>query len=373
MKRRAFFQTGFAAGLASVGGAATLPAYLSATPRRLADGSVRLSSNENPLGLSPAARRAIVDGLDQANRYPGESRAPVIEALAQKHGVATGNIVLGTGSTEVLQMITQLFAPDVRVIVAEPTYEDVPRYVEGVGVPMETVPLLPDHKHDLDRMREVVGRVTGTALVYVCNPNNPTGTITPSAWVDSWIESAPENVYFLVDEAYVEYAEDPQYWSALKWISSHPNVIVVRTFSKIYGMAGMRLGYGLAHEDTIGRIGFLASRNNANHLANVAAVASLGDVGLVDRSLDANRRARHIVENTLDELGIEHFPSHTNFLMHGIVGDHQVYRDRMREHGWLVGRPFPPFTSYNRVSFSLPEDMERFSETLRAFRSKGWV
>ncbi|MCZ6917979.1 MAG: aminotransferase class I/II-fold pyridoxal phosphate-dependent enzyme [Gemmatimonadetes bacterium] len=373
MERRDFFQSGFAAGLLGLGGTAVLPSVLSASPRRLADGSVRLSSNENPLGISPAARTAIVEGLDLANRYPGASKAPVVDALAAKHGVAPKNILMGNGSTEVNQMFVQLFAR-VRLVTAHPTYEDVGRYAAPFALPVTQVPLRADYSHDLDRMKEVVDRSSGPTMVYICNPNNPTATVTSSAEIDSWIASAPDNVYFLMDEAYYEYAEeDPSYWSALKWVPDNPNVIVVRTFSKIFGMAGMRLGYAVAHEDTIGRVGAIASYNNTNHFACVAALASLQDDALVERSVDVNARARSVLEDALDELDIERLPSRTNFLMHRIQGDLRSYIDRMKERGWLVGRPFPPMLSYNRVSFALPEDMARFAETLRDFRSHGYV
>ena len=374
MKRRSFLQTGFAAGVLGAGGTVTLPTFLGASPRRLADGSVRLSSNENPLGISPSARQAILEGLDLANRYPGDSVRPVIEALAQKHGVGTKNIVMGAGSTEVLQMAVQMMGPDVQLVIADPTFEDVWRYATPWSLKVEKVPLLADYSHDLGRMREIVERWNGPSFVYVCNPNNPTATLTSCAEVDEWIESAPENVFFLVDEAYYEYAESqPSYWSALKYVKTNPNVMVARTFSKIYAMAGLRLGYGVGHESMIEKIGFLASRNNANHLACVAALASLADDGLIERSVHSNARAQKVVEDALDELGIERLPSRANFMMHRIKGDLGDYRDRMAEQGWLVGRPFPPMLSYNRVSFSTPDDMGRFVETLKDFRSRGWV
>ncbi len=374
MERRAFLRTGLAAGLVGVGGTGTFPSLLSATPRRLPDGSVRLNSNENPLGISPAARQAIIDGLDLCNRYPGASREPVMEALAKKHGVKTANIQLGAGSTEILQIFVQLFGRGAPIVAADPTFEDVPRYARPFSIPLEMVPLRADYSHDIGRMQEVVRASGGPAIVYLCNPNNPTGTITSCAEIDSWIGSAPDNVYFLVDEAYYEFAESAEgYWSALKWVESKPNVIVVRTFSKIYGMAGMRLGYGVAHEDTVQRVGAIAASNNANHLASVAGLASLNDEQMIPRSIDANTRARRILEDTLDDLGIEHLPSHTNFLMHRITGDLRTYRDRMREQGWLVGRAFPPMLTYNRVSLAMPDDMARFSETLRNFRSRNWV
>ncbi len=372
MERRAFFQTGVAASLLGVGGSATLPAWLSASPRRLPDGSVRLNANENPLGISPAARKAIIDGIDMGNRYPFASTKLVIEALAKKHGVKPGNIQIGAGSTEVLQMFVQLLGG--RIVAADPTFEDVPDYARPFSIPLERVPLLPDYSHDIDRMRERVQRIRGTAVAYICNPNNPTGTITACGQIDEWIESAPDNVYFLIDEAYYEFAENANgYWSALKWVKTNPNVVVVRTFSKIFGMAGLRLGYGIAHEDTIKRIGAIASGNSVNHLASVAGLASLHDDQMIPRSFSTNERARRILESALDELGIERLPSHTNFLMHRITGDLVDYQTRMRERGWLVGRAFPPMMSYNRVSIGLPEDMEGFSDTLRDFRSRSWV
>ena len=374
MKRRSFLQTGLAAGLASATGTAALPTFLTASPRRLADGSVRLSSNENPLGISPAARRAIIDGLDLANRYPGGSTRPVVEALAKKHGVGTENLVMGAGSTEVIQMAVQMMGPDVQLVIADPTFEDVWRYATPWSLKVEKVALLPDYSHDLGRMRELVQRWNGPSFVYVCNPNNPTATLTSCAEVDAWIESAPDNVFFLVDEAYYEYAESQRgYWSALKYVKTNPNVMVARTFSKIYAMAGLRLGYGVGHESMIKKIGFLASRNNANHLANVAALASLQDEQLIGRSVAANSQAQVTLENVLHELEIDRLPSHANFMMHRITGELADYRQRMEQAGWLVGRPFPPMLSYNRVSFGTPEEMERFADTLRNFRTRGWV
>jgi histidinol-phosphate aminotransferase len=150
-------------------------------------------------------------------------------------------------------------------------------------------------------------------------------------------------------------------------------VVVVRTFSKIYGMAGMRLGYGVAHPDTVRHLEQFAADTNTNELALRAGLASLHDSGLVTRGVQSNARAAAILGECLDELGLEALPSHTNFVMHRINGDLRAYINRMAEHNIQVGRPFPPMLSYNRVSLGLPEEMERFAETLREFRSNGWV
>jgi histidinol-phosphate aminotransferase len=376
MERRNFLRTGLALGAgigtASVGGVGILPEPAHALPIR-SDGPLQLNSNENPLGLAPDARRAVIDGIPEANRYPG-GRAELASELAAINGVKEENIVLGCGSTEVLQMAVQaLSTPDGRLVLAEPTFEDVPWYCQPFTYKLEKVPLDGRFAHDLGRMKEVAAAAPGSVVVYVCNPNNPTGTLTPSADVDAWIESAPESTHFLVDEAYYEYCEDPGYWTSVKWIAERRNVIVTRSFSKIYAMAGMRLGYGIAHPETANLLRSYIGRNNANHLALVAALASLRDSQLIERSRRANAEGKRILQECLDELGLEYLASHTNFVLHRISGELRTYRERMREHDVLVGRPFPPMLEYNRLSIGSPDEMQLFTEVLQDFRARGWV
>ena len=378
MDRRGFVTTGLAAGLAGfagTGGAVTAGLERSGLFRvgkTLADGTVRLSSNENPLGLSPAARQAVIDNLVNANRYPGDWSRPLVEALAEHVGVGTDNLIMGAGSTEVLQMAVQAYqSPRAPMVIAEPTFEDVPRYQRPFAYNLISVPLTKGLEHDLDRMREAAG--SGPSVVYFCNPNNPTGTLTRSSDIDAWIADAPESTLFLLDEAYFEYADDPAYWSGLKWIDTKPNVIVVRTFSKIFGMAGMRLGYGMAHPDTAQRLRSFICANNTNVPACAAGLASLEDEGLMARSVKVNDEAKKIATSTLDDLGLEYIPTQTNFIMHRINGDLQAYIGRMREAGVRVGRPFPPMTDWNRVSFGLPEEMDRWAEALRGLRAMGHI
>jgi len=376
MQRRTFVRTGVAAGLLGMGVEPTLRDGAWAMPRaRRAEGPIRLSSNENPLGLAPAARQAVIDNIPNANRYPFAVVSPLKKALAAKHGVAEESLVLGAGSTEVLQMAVQVMGQgNATFISADPTYEDVPSYAKPWDLRVEKVPLRADHSHDIGRMREVANRVDGQVLVYICNPNNPTGSLTRCSEIDEWIGSASERTNFLVDEAYFEYAEkEPGYWTSLKWIADRPNVMVVRTFSKIFGMAGMRLGYGMAHPETAAKLSGLAGKNNANYLACAAGLASLEDDGLVARSIESNQQAGGVLHGVLEDLDIAYLPSHTNFLMHRIKGELATYRERMLEAGFAVGRPFPPMLTYNRVSLGLPEEMEHFAAVLRTFRERGWV
>ncbi len=381
MERRSFLRTGLAgvgvAGLAATPLAATVTPRAFApifNPRSSADGIVKLSSNENPLGLSPAAREAIVNGLDEANRYPGNTGDAVYSALSDFLGLSRDHLFLGAGSTEILRVSVQAWGgPGARLIYAQPTFEDVPGYARPFPFEHVTVPLTANHEHDIPRMREEAEKSGGPTIVYVCNPNNPTGGITPTAPIESWMKEAGEQTLFLIDEAYLEFVDDARYKTAVPFVTDMPNVIVVRTFSKIYAMAGIRLGYGIAHPSTVRRIAPFTTRNNPNHLAGVAAVASLGDRELVGRSVSVNTEARDIVQGCLDDLDVAYLPSETNFIMHGIRGELLDYNNRMMDAGFSVGRPFPPMLDWSRLSMGMPEDMARFAETLRDFRKKNWI
>jgi histidinol-phosphate aminotransferase len=390
MDRRGFVTSGMAIGLAGLGGTGaglgTLFGESPASRRRawrtpswasgktLADGTVKLSSNENPLGLSPSAREAVAAAIPDANRYPGDFSPPLYDALAAHLGVARDSVILGAGSTEILRMAIHAYqGPGTPLVIAEPTFEDVTNYQRPLSYDLIAIPLTPERAHDLDRMREATERGDRPAVVYICNPNNPTGTLTPAATLDAWISEAPATTTFLVDEAYHEYADHPDYGSTLKWIDRRPNVIVVRTFSKIYGMAGMRLGYAVAHPTTVARLRAFVCRNNPNVLANAAALASLADDGLMARSVAVNDEAKAIAHTTLDELGLEYLPTQANFLMHRVNGDLTTYIGRMREAGVRVGRAFPPMLEWNRVSFGLPDEMDRWAAALKELRRQGWA
>lgn len=337
-------------------------------------GLLQLNWNENALGLAPAARQAVIEATARANRYPDQARSELTEQLAAHLGVGGDSIVLGTGSTELLQAIVQATAaPNATLVMADPTYEALLHYQRPHSYRVDRVPLDARFAHDLPRMREIADRAAGPVVVYLCNPNNPTATLTPGGEMEGWIREAPESTLFAVDEAYFEYVTDPAYRSAIPWTREHRNVVVTRTFSKIYAMAGMRLGYAIAHPDTARRLTQFMARFNANVLALAAASASLEDHDLIPRSRKVNLESRRIAQACLDELGLDYLPSHTNFLMHRLPGDLTTYIGRMRDAGIRVGRPFPPMLDYNRLSMGLPEQMETWAETMRSFRAKGWI
>jgi histidinol-phosphate aminotransferase len=298
-----------------------------------------------------------------------------MEALAEKHGAPSGGVVLGNGSTEILQMGVQArLDPELRLVAPTPTFEDVFEYSEPhPWVDLKPIPLTSDYAHDLSAMEEATMGAPGPVLVYVCNPNNPTGSLTSVDDVEAWIRRAPENVHFLVDEAYFEFVDSSDYRSLDQVALELPNVVVARTFSKVYGMAGLRLGYAIAHPETARALQAFAAGTNCNHLALVAGLAALQDPEWVEKSVAANLASREVAYGVLDELGIEYLPSHTNFVMHRISGDLSLYIRRMADAGIRVGRPFPPMLGFNRCSFGLVDEMERHAEALRDFRRKGWI
>jgi histidinol-phosphate aminotransferase len=337
--------------------------------RLLREEAARLSQNENPLGMPAAARQAIIDAIGEGHRYP-RLNATVAQRIAAANGVAPANVALGNGSAEILQMVIQgaTAGGGARVILPDPTYE-VARYAASMHAEVVRVPLRADHTHDLERMKEAAA--AGPALVFICNPNNPTGTVTDADAVAKWILGAPERTWFLVDEAYYEFAGHAAYRTMVPDAIAQPNVVVSRTFSKIYGLAGVRLGYCIGHPDTVRCINAFAAGNNINHLAASAALACLDQPEFVRQSLQLNRRGLDRAYTVLDELGIEYIPSQTNFVMHRIAGDHAAYVAAMREEGIITGRAFPPMQQHNRVSIGLPEEMERWAAALRVMRRRG--
>jgi histidinol-phosphate aminotransferase len=380
MDRRGFLRAGALASVATATGTPSssqrnsLSVLLSSHRHLATDGSLRLNANENPMGLSAEAREAVIESISLSNRYPDSWEKDLYPAIASKIGVRADNVFTGAGSSEVIQAAIQALAsPNMPLIMAEPTFEDATRYSANHGYDLIKIPLDSRYAHDLERMRDETERTPRPSVGYICNPNNPTATLTSSSEIDSWIQDAPQSVFFIIDEAYYELVEDPGYWSAIKWIDERPNVLVTRTFSKIYGMAGLRLGYGVAHPATVQRFKAFISQSSRNMMGIQAGIASLKTDGHVERTIVMNNQSRKITQETLDNLDLEYLPSHTNFLMHKINGDLELYIRRFYMNGINVGRAFPPMMGYNRISFGLPEEMERWADTLHSFRSKGWV
>jgi histidinol-phosphate aminotransferase len=380
-----FLRTGLAAsvaGLASpslLSGAGTLTSTRPA-PRfgplgRIPDPPYRLQFNENPRGLSPAAKQAINDNFEFASLYGGGPRGTMERMIAEQHGLDTSYIALGNGSGDTLRQAPQAIGADgMHLIAADPTYgEGLNARSLFENVQVTRVPPRADFSHDIPAMRRAAQQSAPVTLVYICQPNNPTGAITPSAEIDQWIEESDEsNTFFLIDEAYHHYVNHPQYRSSDRWAERKRNVIVARTFSKIYAMAGLRLGYGIAHPDTASKLRALFG-GGVSQLTAAAAVASMEDPDWERDSIRLNEEAKRITYAALDDLGVEYIPTECNFLMHRIKGDLGTYTTRMREQGIIVGRAFPPMTEYNRLTLGLPEHMQYWAETVKMFREQEWI
>jgi histidinol-phosphate aminotransferase len=319
---------------------------------------IRLHFNENPLGLSPKARAAMKELLDLAWQYPGESRRLLHDAVAALHGVARDFVLLGNGSSEILTLAAQAFVgPGRPLVVADPTYDAMAQYAGPLGADVRRVALGDGFVHAVDAMLEASA---GKGLVYVCNPNNPTATITPKAAVRRAIESAGRDAVVVVDEAYHHYVTSGDYETVVPLVAKHANLVVLRTFSKIYGMAGLRCGYAVAQPATLQKLSERQSRNNINVAALLAARASLADDAWAAESKAANASTRKMVIDELAKRGFRTMPSEANFLMVNVGRDSREVTAAMREKGVLVGRPFPPLNDWLRVTIGTRAQMERF-------------
>ncbi|MGM8908553.1 pyridoxal phosphate-dependent aminotransferase [Psychrobacter sp. 1U1] len=344
---------------------------------------LELNSNENSLGMADSAKQAILESFDIGFRYPDDQRAALINKIAEVNGVTESQVSLGNGSSENIRAVVQMLqtkalkaGKQFQVIVPDPTFAYAELYALSIGESVVKVPLTPNNYDlDFDNLQKAANEFDGISLFYLCNPNNPTATITVTDKLKAWIKDAPANHYFLLDQAYSEYITDPSFESGVEWVKQElsANLIVVRTFSKLCALAGMRMGYAIANPQTTAAIEAFMSIDNTNLSGAVAVIATLDDEEFLARSLRITNQSREMVEATLDELGLRHLPSQANFIFHEVKGNVKVYMDRMREHGIVVGREFPPIEGFSRLTLGTPDEMAVFIEVLKSFREKGWI
>jgi histidinol-phosphate aminotransferase len=367
MTSERFSRRSFAGAIGTVFGAALLEPVLSegapaAAPP--AAGPVLLNANENPYGPPDVARRAIANAAALGHRYPDALAENVRGAIAARHGVRPDQIALGCGSSQILQMVdTAYLQPDRTVVAAEPTFEAVLGYAEVLHSRPIKVGGTADFRHDLPKMAAACDATTG--VVYVCNPNNPTGTIVSGDELAQFVSRVPRTAMVLVDEAYADFVEDPAYRSALDLLPRAPNVIVARTFSKIFGMAGMRLGYAVASPEVIRTLDRRASWDNVNAAVLLAAQACLAEPDLVARRRKELNETRRWLCAELGRDGRRYIPSHANFVMIDVHGDVAPVIAAFRERKVLVGRKFPALPNWLRISIGTPEEMRAFVAGLR--------
>src|SRR5213078_840224 len=281
----------------------------------LAEGGniVRLSANENPYGPCPKALEAITNSFGLACRYPDEHNNLLIDKLAKLNGVNHDQILLGDGSGEILKLCAETFTgpQNGKLVAADPTFEAILNNASANGAEVVKVPLTSSFAHDLPKMLAVAKG----GLIYVCNPNNPTASITPKDELRDFIAKTPRETVILVDEAYFHYSDSPDYESVVPLVKDNPNLIVARTFSKVYGMAGLRCGYCVAQPDKIELMRTEQSWDSVNIMAIVAALARLGDNAQVENGRKNNSEVRKFVCGELDKMKYTYIPSQANFMM----------------------------------------------------------
>jgi histidinol-phosphate aminotransferase len=338
------------------------PTQSVATP--LAEGGiVRLSANENPYGPSPKAFQAMTDSYGVACRYPDEHNNLLIDKLAKLNGVNHDQILLGDGSGEILKLCAETFTgpQSGKLVAADPTFEAILKNASANGAEVVKVPLTSTYAHDLPKM--VSSAKAG--LIYICNPNNPTASITPKDELRDFIATTPPQTTLLVDEAYFHYADSPDYNSVIALVKDHPNLIVSRTFSKIYGMAGLRCGYCVAQKETIDRLRENQMWDSVNCMALAAATASLDDLDHVPNGQRLNREAKTFVTSELDKMGYKQIPSQANFIMFDCKRPVAPLIQAMKERKVHVGRLFPALPNHMRLTIGKKTEMENFVSAFR--------
>jgi histidinol-phosphate aminotransferase len=334
-------------------------------------GIVRLSSNENPYGPSPKGLAAMTGAFGLSCRYPDDHAEALVEALAKLNGVERDQIMLGDGSGEILKICAETFTGPIgngkngggrgKMIVADPTFEAILAHAKVYGAETVKIPLTATFAHDLPKMAAAAKE----GLIYICNPNNPTASITPKNELSAFIAKTSRQTMILVDEAYHHYADGPDYESVIPLIKDNPNLIVARTFSKIYGMAGLRCGYCIAQRDMIERMRPHQSWDSVNLMALVAATASLDDPDQVANGRRLNSEARAFVIGELDKMGYKQIPSQANFIMFNLNRPVVPVIQALKQRNVQVGRLFPALPNHMRLTIGKKTEMEAFVAAFR--------
>jgi histidinol-phosphate aminotransferase len=324
------------------------------------DKIVKLASNENPLGMSPKAKRAVEAAIGGSERYPDQFE--LIAAVAERCGVGRDQVVLGNGSNDVLDLIARVFlAPGRSAVFAQHAFAVYPLATLSTGAELIATPAR-NYGHDLSAMRAAIR--PDTRIVWIANPNNPTGNFLPYPEVRAFLAAVPQDVVVVLDEAYNEYLPPAERVDTAAWISDFPNLVVTRTFSKIFGLAGLRVGYALASAEIADLMNRVRQPFNVNNLAIAAAIAALDDHVFVAESYELNRRGMEQIVAGLKRLGLEHIPSHGNFVTFR-AGDGAGVNQKLLKQGVIV-RPIGGYglPEWLRVTIGSEPENARFLEAL---------
>ncbi|MBP8158298.1 MAG: aminotransferase class I/II-fold pyridoxal phosphate-dependent enzyme [Flavobacterium sp.] len=323
---------------------------------------IRLRSNENPYGPSILARRAMSDIINASNRYNWELSDELIGKIAQKHNLTDQNIVLGAGSSEILNLVALYGSKKTgNLIIAETTFDYWTVTAENAGLKKITIPLTADKKHDLSAMLNAID--SDTRLIYICNPNNPTGTICANEALLNFINEATKRTKVLVDEAYLDYTDQP---SLANLVTENKNIIIAKTFSKIYGLAGSRIGYALAHPETIKEMSELqfSTNGSVSVVSASGALASLKDIKFVAETILLNAEARKYTIEQLENLKIPCIPSHTNFIYFSLENYNKDFFEELKKNNILGTKIYEEKGKWSRITIGTMKEMKQFIKAL---------
>jgi histidinol-phosphate aminotransferase len=332
--------------------------------------AVKLASNENPLGPSPLAIDAIRESATRVHRYPDGGGYALRNALAARYGVADSQIVLGNGSTELVELAAKAFlSGGSGAVVADPAFIMYRIAVQAMNAPLRRVPL-ESYRHDLRSMASACDR--GTALVYIANPNNPTGTYVGRPDMDQYFARVPDHVLTVLDEAYIDYVEAPDFRKGVDLLKEGRNVAILHTFSKIHGLAGIRIGYALAREEIASALEAVRSPFNTSVPAQAAALAALDDTGHVARSRSGNREGVRFLEEQLRKRKVDFVPTAANFLLIRTHMKGETLYENLLKLGVIV-RPMAAYGYEDaiRVSVGTPDELSRFLAAFDTVMAQG--
>ena len=324
---------------------------------------IKLASNENPLGPSPAALAAMREVLASLHLYPDGNAFYLKQKLAQKLGVAPANLILGNGSNEIIEFVGHAyFALGVDVVVSQYCFAIYPLVAKMMGANVVTVPAK-NYGHDLPAMLRAI--TPQTRVVFVANPSNPTGTLAPRAELIKFVNAVPEDTLLVMDEAYIEFLDDPVDLVSLIRPGARPNLLLTRTFSKIFGLAGLRLGYGIGHPDLIAVLEKIRQPFNINAIAQAGALAALDDAEHMRKTRENNARGLDFFERAFRDLKLEYVPSAGNFILVRVGAGQRVF-EAMQKLGVIV-RPMGGYQlpEWIRISVGTPKENERCLEALK--------
>ncbi len=330
---------------------------------------VKLASNENPLGVSPLVQKALADKITGLARYPDANGYYLKTALAEKYNVQANQVTLGNGSNDVLELLARTYvSAQNEVIFSQHAFVVYPLVTKAIGATPVQVPAV-DYGHDLDAMLAAIN--DRTRMVFIANPNNPTGTFIASDVLHAFLAAVPLHVLVVLDEAYYEYVADVERAPSIQWIESFPNLVVSRTFSKAYGLAGLRAGYAISHPAVADLMNRIRQPFNMNELALIAAMAALQDEEFLQRSVTVNREGMAQLEAFCKQQGLNYIPSHGNFLTIEVGNDAAALYDKLLHKGVIV-RPVAGYElpRHLRVSIGLAAENQVFIDAMLAIANE---